>query len=176
MQQDSSDPEGVAGPRGNPSGPDRHAVRYARQRKADAALAMRIGGATWAEIAEGLGYPTPRQALVATEKALARQLNTEEDRAKMRRLAGQRLERMLRAIWAKAIDPENPDQMVAIGKARDLIDRHAKLYGLDAPTEVIVHNPTMAEIESWVAMVVQSGSPAVPQMDVIEGHVIEQVG
>src|SRR5580765_3180099 len=119
----------------------------ARSRKANAAIQMRLAGATWNEIAEALGYPSAWQALVSTEKALEKQLNT-DDRDKMRRLAGARLERLLLAVWPKAIDPGHPDHLLAVSKAREIVDRHAKLFGLDAPTEIIVHNPSQTELEA----------------------------
>jgi hypothetical protein len=163
--QDSSDPTGVSAVKrhGDPG----NAAGRARTRKANAALQMRYAGATWAEIATGLGYPTPRAAMVATEKALERELANADDREKMRKLAGARLERLIRAVWPKAIDPDSPDQMVAVGKAREVIADHRKLFGLDAPTEVIVHNPSQAELEAWVARIVSVQQPQVVEYDII---------
>jgi hypothetical protein len=173
VRQDSSDPTGVAAPvRSSAAGPGNPKATVARNRKADAAVSMRLAGATWQEIAATLGFPTPRQALVATERALARQLGTEQDREKMRQLAGARLERLLRAVWTKAIDPENPEQLVAFGRAREAIADHRKLFGLDAPSEVIVHSPTMGEIDAWVAQVLTLQGKEVQQFDVITGDVI----
>lgn len=164
-QQDSSDPTGVAAVKRHNDGGN--AAGRARMRKANAALQMRYAGATWAEIATGLGYPTPRAAMVATEKALERELANADDREKMRKLAGARLERLIRAVWPKAIDPDSPDQMVAVGKAREVIADHRKLFGLDAPTEVVVHNPSQAELEAWVARIVAVQQPQVVEYDII---------
>jgi hypothetical protein len=166
--QDSENPTGVS------SDTEHHNATRARERKANAAVQLRLAGATWEEIAETLGYPTPRTAIVATEKALEAQLANSEDREQMRRLAGARLDRLLRAIWAKAIDPQHPDQMGAISKAREIIDRHAKLFGLDAPTEVVVHSPTMTELESWVAKVVAVGAPPVVEYDILDATEVEE--
>src|SRR5262245_42919969 len=166
MQQDSTDPTGVSAPTKHWKDPG-NSAGHARTRKANAALQMRYAGATWAEIAMGLGYPTPRAALVATEKALERELANADDREKMRKLAGARLERLIRAVWPKAIDPDSPDQMVAVSKAREVIADHRKLFGLDAPTEVIVHNPSQAELEAWVAKVVAFHTPEVVEYDII---------
>lgn len=168
MQQDSHDPSGVSGESGKGKG---KSLASARHRKADAAVQMRLAGATWAEIATALGYPTPRQALVSTERALVKQLDSNDDREKMRKLAGARLERLLRSVWPKAINPDDPDHLIAISKAREILDRHAKLFGLDAPTEVIVHKPTTVELESWVARVLAFNSPQVVEYDIL-GEVI----
>lgn len=162
--QNSADPSGVSGT-GNKT-------TIARARKADAAVQLRIAGASWSEIATTLGYPTPRQALVSTERALQRQLQEGDSREQMRRMAGARLDRLLRSVWAKAVNPADPEHLLAVTKAREIVDRQAKLYGLDAPTEVIVHNPTATEIEAWVAKVVSVGAPPVPEYDIITGQVL----
>ncbi len=167
-EQDSSDPTGVSGRSGQGHGKE---LANARMRKANAAVQMRLAGATWAEIALALGYPTPRQALVATERALVKQLDSGDDRDKMRKVAGARLERLLRSVWPKAIDPDSPDHLLAVSKAREIVDRHAKLYGLDAPTEVVVHNPTQTELEGWVTRLLAATEPRVVGYDIIAGEV-----
>ncbi len=169
QQQDSHDPTGVAAAK--PHDSHGNSAGRARNRKSNAALQMRYAGATWAEIAMALGYPTPRAAQVATERALERELANADDREKMRRMAGARLERLVRAVWSKAIDPESPDQMVAVGKARELVADHRKLFGLDAPTEVIVHNPTETELAAWVSKVVAEHMPVVEEYDIIAGEI-----
>lgn len=175
MQQDSSDPTGVSGPARKHNDPGNIPLKRARERKANAAVQLRLSGATWEQIAEALGYPTARQALVATEKALEKQLTTDPDRAKLRQLAGMRLERLLQSVWGKAVNPENPDHLLAATKAREIIAQHAKLYGLDAPTEVVVHSPTRSEIEDWVARVVAVSVPEVEEYDIFEGEFTEDV-
>lgn len=169
--QDSTDPTGVAGTPGGRNGPG-NSVSRARTRKAHAAIEMRLGQATWDEIALALGYPTARAAMVATERALERRLDS-EDKAKMRRLCGERYNRLLRAVWPKAMDPDEPEQFVAVTKARELNASYAKLYGLEAPSEVVIHSPAQAEIEAWVARVVQKEVPQVESYDIIDGEVVE---
>lgn len=146
-----------------------------RNRKADAALSLRLSGATWADIALTLGYPTPRAAMLACERALVRQLETTEDREKMRAMAGARLERLLRGIWTKALDPSDPDQLSAVSRARELIDRHAKLFGLDAPTEIVVHTPSQSELEDWVLRMTATMVPEVEESDIFEGEVVPEI-
>lgn len=170
--QDPTHPTGVVSPRKNASTGNPGAA-VARQRKADAGIQMRLAGATWAEIASTLGYSSPRTALAAVERALAKQLDNDEDKERMRRLAGQRLDRLLRAIWPKAIDPDHPEHLLAVTKAREVIDRHAKLYGLDAPTEVVVHSPTQQELEAWVTTVVAMSAPPVEEFDIFDADVVE---
>lgn len=167
MEQNSEDPTGVSSPRPGTE------LNRARSRKANSAIQLRLSGATWAEIAEALGYPTARAALVATEKALEKQLTENGDRERMRNLAGQRLERLLRGVWSKAINPEDPEHLLASTKAREIIGQHAKLFGLDAPTEIVVHSPTAVELERWVAQVVTVGQPQVEEFDIFDADVID---
>jgi hypothetical protein len=173
MAQDSNEPTGIRGQVSGGTGANGNEVSRARQRKSNAAIELRLAGATWAEIALTLGYPTPRQALVATEKALERQLANPKDREKMRQMANARLERLIRGVWPKAINPDHPEHLTAITRARDLIADHRKLFGLDAPTEVVVHNPTQDELEAWAARVIQTLNPGVVEYDIIEGEVEE---
>lgn len=174
IAQDSTDPTGVAAPHREHAGPGNNSAVRARERKANAALGMALGGATWDEIAEVLGFPTARAARVATELALEAQLNTSEDRDKMRAMAGARLERMIRSLWTKAIDPDSPEQMAAQREVRANIAQHAKLFGLDAPTEYVVHSPTQAELDAWVTKVVSVQVPAVEEPDIFgeESHAL----
>jgi hypothetical protein len=110
FQQDPTDPTGVRdlAPQRYAGGPDGSVVR-ARTRKANAAVQMRLAGATW------------------------------------------------------------PEKMIAVSKAREILADHRKLFGLDAPTEVIVHNPSAAELEEWVAGVVALSTTLPPEPDVIAG-------
>lgn len=169
--QDSSHPEGVSTDDQHHGG--KKAATAARMRKADAALQLKTSGATWSEIAQVCGYPTPRQAMLAVEKALVRQLNDEDDKAKMRAVSGARLERLLRGIWHKAIDPNNEEQMVAVSRARELISDHNKLYGLAAPTEIVVSTPTQTELEDWVLRMTAAMVPDTEEADIWEGEVVD---
>lgn len=170
MRQDPEHPTGVSH---DGAGNQNSQITRARDRKANAAIQLRIAGASWDEIAQSLGFPTPRAALVATERALEKELKTEENQAQMRSLAGKRLERLLRGVWTKAIDPSHPEHLLAVDKARQLVDRHAKLYGLDAPTEVVVSNPAQQELEQWVATVINETKPALEEADIFDAEVVE---
>lgn len=174
QEQDSNDPSGIRGRTSGSTGANGNSVSRARQRKSNAAVQLALAGATWDDIALTLGYPTARTARVATERALEKQLSNVEDRKQMRKFANMRLERLLRSVWSKAIDPDHPEHLIAVTKAKELIDRHAKLYGLDAPTEVIVHSPTQHELEQWVAKVTTMVRPMVEEYDILEGEVIEE--
>ena len=163
-EQDPQDPTGVRDetPRGN-----QHVIR-ARDRKANAAIQLKIAGASWDEIAEVVGFPTGRHAIVAVEKALEKQLKEEESQKAMRSMAGKRLERLLRGVWTKAIDPNNAEHLAAVDRARLLIDRHIKLYGLDAPTEYVVTSPSQVELENWVGRVLAERTKGLEEPDIFD--------
>lgn len=172
QQQDSTHPTGVAS-----TNDENISTIKARSRKAASALQMSLSGASWSEIAMALGFPTPRLARLAVERALEKELRASDDSIeKMRKMAGAKLDRLLRSVWPKAIDPDNPEHLLAVDRARLIIDRHAKLFGLDMPVEVTIHNPSAREIEEWIAVMLtaKSGQEQVETYDVVAGSVVER--
>jgi hypothetical protein len=137
--------------------------------RGDAALQLRMAGATFDEIAKTLGYRSGAQVQTAVERALAGAV-TPEQREKERTLAGKRLERLLRSVWGKANDPDHPEHIAAVRAAKEIIDRHIRLFGQDAPTEIVVHSPTTAELEAWVATVLAYAVPDVDEVDVVDAE------
>lgn len=137
-----------------------------------AALALRLAGAGYDEVAEALGMASADAARNAAELTLAhRAWQDATGRERLRQENSARLERLLRGVWTKATNPSDPEHLPAVRAARELIDRHCKLWGLDAPSEVVVHAPTQTEIEQWVAGVVSERRSA---FSAIEADVIEE--
>lgn len=169
MQQDSSDPTGVA--KVDDVNPSKELVR-ARERKANASLDMALHGANWDQIAEVMGYPTPRLAKVAVELALEKNLST-VDKQKMRLLIQGRYNAMVQAVASKALDEDHPEQLAALGRYREITADVRRMWGLDAPQEVLVTNPTEREITEWVGLTVSTGLPQVEEDDIVEGEVLE---
>jgi hypothetical protein len=162
ISQDSTHPTGVSddSPRGS-SG-----AVVARLRKAKAALTLRRDHYTWDQIAEALGYPTGRAALVATEQALANELQTSESQEFMRKMAGDRLDRLGRSVWKKATSPEDPEHLAAVDRARLLVAQHAELFGYVAPKKSLVVNPTSRQLEEWVSAVLKAQTPTLEEADI----------
>jgi hypothetical protein len=169
MHQDLADPSGVATDSPTHDGSN---LRSARRRKADAALALRTEGESWDSIARTLGYASPRNALVAVERQLVAGL-TEQDKAHGRALMTRRLDRLLNAVWFKAADPADPEQLAAVGRCREIIADIVKLNGYSAPAEVVVHSPSEAELAAWVAAVAKASMPQVIEADIFEADVVE---
>lgn len=136
------------------------------KRTAKAALGLRLAGASHVEIMEVLGLGSSALARRNVEYALSSAIN-DADVTALRAEEAARLERLLRSVWGKATDPKSNEHLHAVKVALQVIDRHSRLLGLDAPTEIVVHNPTVAEIDEWVASVVQT------DMNVVEGEVID---
>jgi hypothetical protein len=135
-----------------------------------AAVALRLAGASFHEIADTLGLADYIAARNMVEKDLAARLDDPEARTKLRNEEAARIERILRGVWNKAVSPEDPEHLPAARVALALIDRHARLLGLDMPTEVIVHSPTTSEIDLWVSQVIAGHAETV--IDVEEADVL----
>lgn len=145
-------------------------------RSGSAALGLRLAGAGYDEIAETLGYEHAWAAREAVEATLAnRALADRDGRERLRAEEGARLLRLLRSVWQKATDTDSPEHLPAVKVAADLIARHTRLYGLDAPSEIVVHSPTAAEIDRWVAALVASTTEPLRAMEVavVDVDVIE---
>lgn len=156
-------------------GDDTAFVERPQNQKGTSALALRVAGATLADIVRVIGFASEDEAVRAIDKALKAELRSDpRQRDKMRGLANQRLERLLRSVWAKAVDPNSSEHLAAVGKAKELIDRHIRLYGLDAPSEMVVHNPDSSEIEAWVMSVLAKGGQEVEEDDVLEAEVVDE--
>ena len=98
-------------------------------------LAYRQGGATFDQIAQRLGYSNESGARAAFRRAMER-IKDDAINSEMRELHRQRLEIALKAIWPQVIQGD----FEAIKLMLKILERDAKLYGIDAPikTEVEV--------------------------------------
>ena len=124
-----------------------------------AAVSLRVAGASWVEIAEVLDLAGPEVARTLVEAGLAAERVDEAEVAVLRAEESQRLLTLLRGVWGKAVDGEAPDHIPALRAALAVVDRRAKLLGLDAPAEVVVHNPDGSEIDRWVRAMIEQHTP-----------------
>lgn len=93
------------------------------------AAQLRAAGATFREIGEALGidYTWARTLVLKALEAAAY-----EAADMMRVQEGQRLDRMQRAVWRDAINGD----VVGINTVLKIMDRRAKLFGLDSPVKL----------------------------------------
>ncbi len=98
------------------------------------AVALRLSGATYESIGETIGVSTPaafKLVKTALEK-LAK--DTETDAVPLRELELQRLDRLQFGLWAKA----QKGDLNAVDRALKIMERRAKLLGIDAPEKHII--------------------------------------
>jgi hypothetical protein len=137
-------------------------------RQGAAAVALRLSGASYADIAMTLGLSSPQAALQSVTRELSTRIDA-TSREELRALEAARLDALLDSVWAKATGVDGHDEhLEAVRTAMRLIDRRIRLYGLDAPTEVVVHTPTQTEIDVWVAQMVTHTMPALPEPDIVD--------
>jgi hypothetical protein len=149
----------------------------ATTRTAAAALALRVHGASYQEVADALQLPDVDVVKDLVERELAARVEDIDpsQRNKQRALAVARIERMMRSVARKATDESDPEHLPAVRAFLSLIDREVRLLGLDAPVEVAVYNPTATEIEAWVLrMSAAAGlvTVGIEEADVIPGEVV----
>jgi hypothetical protein len=142
-----------------------------RATRQEAAVTLRIYGANYSEIARTLGYASPTHARQAVERSLASAAG-QDSREQLRFIEARRLERLLRSVMSKATDEKNEEHLAAVRTAVAIIDRHARLYGLDAPQEMVVYTPAASEIEQWVATMSRQVRAELPQEADIIGEVV----
>lgn len=93
------------------------------------ALELRKAGVSYQRIAETLGYKDSSGAWRAVKAALKKTLQEPAD--ELRTLEIERLDAMLSAIWASV----KQGQYGAQDRALKIMERRAKLLGLDAPVK-----------------------------------------
>lgn len=143
-------------------------------------LELRLGGASYVQIAESLGM-TPGGAYKAVDRALARQAaQTEEKADKLRRLELARLERLHLGLWQKAKAGDEK----AVREVLRIAERRARLLGLDAPKRnelsgpqgapLVIDYPALAQrfFDLIELTAERMGTDAPPEL--VEGEVIEE--
>lgn len=110
--------------------------RLAAAEKQLNALELRKAGASFQLIADKLGYGGPSGAYKAVESALLKTL--QEPANEVRKLEVERLDGMWLALYP-AMRSGDPS---AIAQGLKIMERRAKLLGLDAPTKLAPTDPT----------------------------------
>lgn len=142
--------------------------------RAAAAVALRIDGAGYSDIARVLDYSSAQRARQAIENALAEQAGTPEQIEHIRWLNARRLEKILNSLMRRATNPKDPDHLQYARMAVVVIDRHAKLYGADAPQKMAVQiTPGQSELEAWVMQTARQVMAIEDEGDIIDAEVVE---
>lgn len=125
-------------------------VEHSRIRSRKAALELKMMGVPFHEIAKLLEFPTPGAARQAVEQAIIDSGSFEGEKETMRSLMGLQLDRWHQSIAGKIIDPRNTAQLEYMAMGLRLLERKSRLFGLDAPTKVELHNASNEEITSLI--------------------------
>ncbi len=113
------------------------------------AVELRLGGATFEEIARQVGYTHRSAAAKAVKRSLTREYEaTAGDLQALREQMHARYERLIHGSWQAAAAGDRN----AVANVVALLDRIAKLHGLDAPQQhkVTVSGELDAEIEQLI--------------------------
>lgn len=113
------------------------------------AVALRIEGHTFEEIAKAVGYADRASAWSAVHHELAK--NSADKVLEMRELEGRRLDAITVALWPYVI--MTPPDLDSVGKYLMVSARRARLFGLDVSREVAAAAHAAAEASASVIMV-----------------------
>lgn len=133
------------------------------------AVALKLSGASYTDIARTCDYSSAYHARMAVERVLAASADSPEDRDKMRVLTDRRLNRLLQSVMGKAVDPKAPDHLAYNARALAIVDRTARLWGVDAPTQV-QFTATDAHIQEYVERMARLAGA---EEEAIEAEIIE---
>lgn len=135
-------------------GTDADAKQAAKRplRSSKAAVALKVAGASYDEIAEVLEYVSPAAARIAVESALSASVDANTDYRSLRAVASLQLDGLLKSVWGRARDANDPDQLAYGRMALSVIDRKIKLHGIDAPQMITIIDPSAEEFEKVIAM------------------------
>lgn len=163
-EYDDEDPTGV---RETTSSVQKATLRM-RESKAAAAAYLRIEEAMDpSDIAVHLGYPDGRAVIAAVDRYLQQEIeNHPQTAARIRLYVARRLENMLRPVMKKALDGDNPEHLVAVGRAQSLMKQWTDLYGAEAPKQVVVTNPTEEKIRAYAEQLLAVGRPKIETGDI----------
>ena len=111
--------------------------RLSKAQKKAKALDLRLAGYTYAKIAETLGISDSSAHRYVSEGLDEANADALEGAHKLRKVMNGRLEKMIVALWKDALTAESiEERRRSIRELVKLLDRQAKLLGLDAPKGV----------------------------------------
>lgn len=140
-----------------------------------AVVRLKLAGATFQQIAEVEGFASAHIARKVMEEALAATVDELKDVPYLRALHTARLERLLTATSARAMDNKDAEQLAFTRTSLSLIDRLIKLQGADAPQRLEVYTPGQQAREEWLRRAVAAVSPGdlEEEEDIIDAEVVD---
>lgn len=143
--------------------------------RAASAVALRVAGASYSDIARTLGYSSAHRARSAVERVLASTADSPEERDRVRDLTDRRLNRLLQSVMSKATNPRDPEHLAYNARALAIVDRQARLHGVDAPTQAVIHTPSAERVEEYIGKVLAFAKVSLDndEADIIEAEVMD---
>lgn len=132
--------------------------------------ALWVRGANYPEIADEFGISIA-VARMAVERILADSYDDSEDKTKQRHRVSLQLDAFLRSVVDRALDQNDDQQLAYLRAAMMVVDRKARLHGLDAPVNIQLGLPSKDELDQWVAAVANFNGTASP----VEGDPFEEI-
>lgn len=146
--------------------------KLSRSRHKAAAILL-VNGMDVEAITQMLDYPDEATCQKDLERAVADIGMDSWDKAAMRRIMSARLEQAWKIGITNANRRGYPAREAALSNAIRAAERLIKLYGLDAPAEMIVHNATTEQINAWIQSMMAERVAQYPQeVDVVQGKVV----
>lgn len=127
--------------------------------RAAKAWKLRVAGASWEEVARMVGYGNASNAYRAVKNYFGQV--PQIDREMLRGMARARGE----MLWLRALQQVERTEgaPAAIRAAVAVLERHARLDGLDAPTKVDVNGPDPLEFERFVRLAAIGAGLSIPE-------------
>lgn len=141
--------------------------------KSQMAVALRLSGANYTDIAKMAGYRDGKTARLAVERALANSADSPEALDQLRVLNDRRYNRLLQSVMGKAVDPKDPEHLAYNARALAIVDRINKLHGVDAPQQIQI-TPTDAAIHEFVKKLVPAANAdnAGIEEDILDAEIV----
>lgn len=140
------------------------AVDDSTPRRREAMLKAWAAGWSFQEVADHWGYRSAATARAVIERALA-DADIKVDRDKERERFRQSLLMHHKVAANHAVDDEDPDQMAWMRMDLLIVERLARLLGLDAPTQLVI-TPGAEEFEKITSLLaIQQGADTTPEAD-----------
>lgn len=150
---------------------DARAAKNTNRRGAQAALTLKLAGASYSEIAQTLEYDSPRDAQAAVEMALAAATPVDEEVRSQRSMLSLQLDNIIRNHAVQASDKRNVDQIAHSRLILSTLDRKARLLGLDAPILIQKIDPAGDEFNRILLAAAAGSGLSIPsEADVFEAE------
>jgi len=149
---------------------DVHDAEMMSEVMARAIVALWTRGVNYPDIADEFGISVAT-ARMAVERVLADSLDDNEDKTIQRHRVSLQLDAFLRGVVDRALDKKDDQQLAYLRAALQVVDRKARLLGLDAPINVQLGLPSKDDLDQWVAAVAMFNGTASP----IEGDPFDEI-